>query len=250
MFLSEGDRTPLDWNFRLFGTPVRVSPWFWVLCIMGGGSQIRILSWAIAVFISILVHEFGHVFAMRRYGIPADILLYGFGGLAIPRNSKFQTWSERIVISFAGPLAGFIFAAVIALVAKSFGAVFDFRWFMYVLPGLEVTFPQLVIPDRTTLFIDSLFNNLMYVNLAWGFFNLFPIYPLDGGQISLAWLGRSGRQGRQNAYQISMIVAGLVAFGFVLNGTIFFALFMAVLAYQSFQLWQQSAAEPKPYFRR
>ncbi|GAF97863.1 unnamed protein product, partial [marine sediment metagenome] len=70
MFLAEPPPTQADLNFRLFGFNVRVSPWFWLLAVIlgaggiGGGTPPReILIWVAVVFVSILVHEFGHTLA-------------------------------------------------------------------------------------------------------------------------------------------------------------------------------------------
>ena len=40
--------------------------------------------WTGAVLVSIVIHELGHAIAFRYYGIASDIVLYQFGGLAIP----------------------------------------------------------------------------------------------------------------------------------------------------------------------
>ena len=85
MLLGEPPRTPYDLNFSLFGIPVRVHPLFWLVTLLLGyelaAMPPRCLTWIIAVFSAILVHEMGHALAMRAYGFQPWITLYGMGGL-------------------------------------------------------------------------------------------------------------------------------------------------------------------------
>ena len=88
-------------------------PLFWFMALLFGaglGSITQTLVWIVIVFISILVHELGHTFAMRRYGQDAMIVLYLGGGLAIPTSGRWgynsRTANEQIIISLAGPFAG------------------------------------------------------------------------------------------------------------------------------------------------
>ncbi|MBX9581317.1 MAG: hypothetical protein K2X87_13490, partial [Gemmataceae bacterium] len=110
--LVEPDRTPYDLNFRLFGFPVRVHPLFWVVTVLFGSSALRdfgpeyLLVWVVVVFVSILVHELGHAFAFRAFGTDAAVVLYGFGGLAVPWGGVAGRW-RRVAVSLAGPAAGF-----------------------------------------------------------------------------------------------------------------------------------------------
>ena len=58
----------------------------------------------------------------------------------------------------------------------------------------------------------------MAINLFWGIINLFPVWPLDGGQISrdvLDWLLRAN--GIRVSLGISIVVAGLLAFIALVN---------------------------------
>ena len=82
--LGQPQRTPYDLRFQLFNFPVTVSPWFWLVALIIGGEGATsrglpgVVSWMLAVFVSILIHELGHTFAFRYFGIPSHIVLYHF----------------------------------------------------------------------------------------------------------------------------------------------------------------------------
>jgi stage IV sporulation protein FB len=81
--------TRFDLRFSVAGIPVRVHPLFWLIAILFGSSSgniVSILSWVVAIFVSILIHELGHAFAMRRYGQGSQIILHFAGGLTVPES--------------------------------------------------------------------------------------------------------------------------------------------------------------------
>ena len=124
MLIGEPPRTQGDLNFVLFGFPVRVHPFFWVISLLlgisGDPKPELVLIWVAAVFVSILVHELGHAFAIRRYGGQAWITLYGMGGLA-SSNEANRTPKAQILISAAGPAAGFVLAAAVLVAIRLSG---------------------------------------------------------------------------------------------------------------------------------
>src|SRR5438105_4366565 len=108
----EPERTPYDWNWRIFGIPVRVHPLFWLISVILGWDTVHegfqyLLLWIGCVFVSILVHELGHVFMGQVFGSPGYIVLHSFGGLAVGSSALQNRW-KRIAVYFAGPLAGFL----------------------------------------------------------------------------------------------------------------------------------------------
>jgi Zn-dependent protease len=138
----------------------------------------------LALFLIVLMHEFGHALACRQVGGTADqILLWPLGGVAYvnpPQRPGATLWSIA-----AGPLVN------VALLPVLYVAV---MWMKSI--GLAQPMHDVYILARTVLWID--------VSLL--IFNVLPIYPLDGGQIlrSLLWfvLGR-GR---------SLMVATVIGF--------------------------------------
>ena len=68
------------------------------------------LCWVVAVFLSVLVHEMGHALAIRALGVQPWITLYGMGGLTSHRGGRLPP-KTQILVSLAGPAAGFALAA-------------------------------------------------------------------------------------------------------------------------------------------
>lgn len=239
---AEPPRTPYDLNFRLFGFPVRVHPFFWLGSALLGADLLNagiqyLLIWIAVVFVSILVHEMGHALAFRSFGSDSHIVLWMFGGLTVPYSGIGRRW-KRIVATLAGPVAGFILCGLV------YGSNKLFDW------GLA-----------NGVTIAYLYGALVLVNLYWGIFNLLPVIPLDGGQVSRElcegkWRGR----GLQVALKISVGFAAAVALFSVLcwiearqdggpvtdhlpswipRGGIFTAILFAILAVQNYQILQQ-----------
>lgn len=232
MLLAEPPRSQFDLNFSLLGIPVRIHPFFWVVALLMGLSTSekpdRMLIWVGVVLVSILVHEFGHALTARSYGWPPAITLHGFGGLASYRPT-YHSARSQILITAAGPGAGFLFAALIlALIAAS---------------GHEVQFDRefsSVLPIRFQLYdsmpMNILLFDLLYVNIFWGLVNLLPVYPLDGGQVAREVLGlvNPADSVRQSLW-LSVIVAAVVAvLAFTRLNDKFIAIFFAYLAYTSY----------------
>lgn len=230
MILSEPPRTRYDLNFSLLGIPVRVHPLFWLVALLlgvhGNEAPQLIIIWVAAVFVSIVVHEMGHAFAARSYGWEPWITLHGFGGLASYRPT-YRTPVGQIVISLAGPGAGFLFAALIVGLLAATGHRPTYGWRF----GLPVEF----VPYKSFA-MNYLVLDLLYVNIFWGLVNLLPIYPLDGGQISVEAFGLvNPRDGLRQALWLSVIVsAGAGVFALVRLHDTFLAIFGAYLAYTSY----------------
>jgi Zn-dependent protease len=233
----EPERTPYDLNFSILGIPVRVHPWFWLVTALFGSSTLNegvsyLLLWILCVFFSILIHELGHVAAYALFGIRSYIVLHGFGGLAIGQRPAPKPW-QRVVVSFAGPLAGFVFLAVAYIFYLS--SAEDMRRGFR--PGL----------------VEAGLAFLIFINLVWGLVNLLPIWPLDGGQISReVCQGIAPRDGFRYSLIISAVVAGAMAANYLIGalgreplipilgrGSFYTVLFFGLLAFGSFQLLQQ-----------
>jgi stage IV sporulation protein FB len=262
VFLLEPDRTDYDLRWRMFGIPIRVHPMFWVLSAILGWGTLQagfqfLLVWIGCVFVSILIHELGHVFMGRLFGAEGHIVLYSFGGLAIGSNS-LSSRGQRILVSFAGPLAGFLFLGVLALALAAFAPgqlemVVDLLRLLFGYPPLQKEPPPPLSP-----LVQHAIWYLFEINLFWGLLNLLPVWPLDGGQISRDFFtGISRENGVRISLGISLVVSGVLAvqalsvhldhplipFLWWLGG-IYMAIMFGLLAFQSFQLLQISQQRP------
>lgn len=114
---------------------------------------------ALGLFASILLHELGHAYVARLYGVPMrGITLFIFGGVAEmdrePPNAKVE-----FLVAIAGPIVSIVLTAALlaaAAVTARLGApdtVNGVLWYLGVINGIVVVF------------------------------NLMPAFPLDGGRV-------------------------------------------------------------------
>lgn len=192
----EPNETAYDLRWRMFGTPVRVHPMFWLVAlVLGYNGTIRagvgfVLAWVACVFVSVLLHEFGHVWMGRLFGSHGHIVLYSFGGLAIGSNQLARRW-QRILVLSAGPGIQFAFLGLIWL-SKDRMASF--------------------IPEGSWKSAARIWLMLFEINLLWPLLNLLPIWPLDGGQIVReSCQGLLRERGTAVSLGISMVVSGFLA---------------------------------------
>jgi Zn-dependent protease len=236
LLLSQPPPTPYDVRFSLLGIPVRVHPFFWVVAVLmginGNEKPARMAIWVGVFFVSILIHEMGHALAARSFGWPPSITLHGFGGLASYRPT-YRSPRNQILITAAGPLAGFAFAAlVVVFLAVSGRHVQLERDFSSLLPITFDWFPSMEL--------NILIYDLLYVNIFWGLVNLLPVLPLDGGQIAnelLAVINPS--DGLRQALWLSLVTAVVVAVAaYALLHMMYLSIFFAYLGYTSYQTLQ------------
>ncbi len=240
MLLGEPPRTQFDLNFSLFGIPVRVHPLFWLVTLLLGGNPGdagAVLTWIVAVFIGILVHELGHAFAMRMYAFRPWIVLYGLGGeTAYDLRAGYHTSGTgtlaQVLISFAGPLAGFLLAALLVVGLAAAG----YREVVVLTRHLDVALVVALPSPRLADFCDMLFR----ISVWWGIINLLPVYPLDGGQIAREILLKlSPGSGIRMSLILSMSVAVVLAVvGIALWQSWYIALLFGYLAYMSYATLQ------------
>lgn len=148
---------------RLFGTDVYASFGFLLLLALPfllGGSVVGAAIWDLAILLSLLVHEFGHVFAVKWFLKGRSVVVLWFlGGLCIHGPTSHR--GKRIGIALMGP------AFQLAL-----------------LPPLLLAERQVGETGALAYFVDS----MLWLNLFWPLVNLAPILPLDGGQATRAAL--------------------------------------------------------------
>lgn len=138
--------------------------------------------WVISLFVIVLLHEFGHVFACRMTGGDADeILMWPLGGLAHCRPP--DRWTAHLWTVLGGPLVNAILLIVLALVLGLQQKV----W-------LGVAIPSPFAPAPSNWFGAApewarIVHLAAWINLILLMFNvLIPLFPLDGGRILQALL--------------------------------------------------------------
>lgn len=134
-----------------FGVPVNLhSTWVITFMILAITNPNFALCW-FAMFIIVVMHEFGHIFMGKIFGCKAhDVTLYPFGGAAkLEMNITFVKSHQEFLIAIAGPLVN-------VFLIPFLGSI------IHLSPALVVIY---------------------FSNIALIFFNLLPIFPMDGGRI-------------------------------------------------------------------
>jgi Zn-dependent protease len=241
--------TPYDLRFRLLNIPVRVHPLFWLVsAILGWRDKDLpiVAAWIACVFFSVLVHEFGHGLTAMRFGSSPSILLYGMGGLCFSEADRQSRW-QRLAVVLMGPGAGFLLCLlVMAVTTLLFGltpaehlnlaaGLIGFE------PASELYMSALMKfhsgPGGEPAF--QIYQMLVWINLMWGFVNLLPIWPLDGGRVCDIVLSYfNPTEGRRWTHIISLVLAGVLAVVQAQGSSFFLTIFFASFALMNFQLLQ------------
>lgn len=145
----------------------------------------------LALFLIVLLHEFGHSLACRQVGGRANqIVLWPLGGVAYvdpPPRPGATLWSIA-----AGPLVN---VALIPILGALFVVGRSLGW-------------AATAPDAY-----SLLQTVFWINAGLLAFNILPIYPLDGGQIlrSLLWFVL----GRARSLMVATVLGMIGVVGFI-----------------------------------
>ena len=200
----------MRWSFKLAhiaGIDVRVHATFflllgwvaWAFGIQGGvPAALAGVVFVCLVFLCVLLHEFGHALAARRYGIRTpDITLLPIGGVARLERMPDKPMQE-FVVAIAGPLVNVAIAAALGLYLR----VFD----------------RIPHPNSIGEFQASLPQLLFLMNAWLVLFNLIPAFPMDGGRILRAFLAT--RMDYARATHIAASIGQFCAFGFGFYGLV------------------------------
>ncbi|MBN8614758.1 MAG: site-2 protease family protein [Deltaproteobacteria bacterium] len=205
-------------HFHFFGVPVYVEPLHFIVSAIFGFLQYGLAPsaavWVLLVFIGVLLHELGHALVGRRFGQDPFVILSGWGGLTTWLAPRAFSPGQQVIVSFAGPAVGLALG----------GGV----WLWY-------TYSPVVMPPIVTNGV----RDFIWVNFGWAIFNLLPIFPLDGGQISKATLEKLfGIRGMRWSHLISVVLAvALVAVALPLRA-IFMMLMFGQLAMLNWTHWR------------
>jgi Zn-dependent protease len=154
---------------------------------------------ALAVFLSVTAHEFGHALVARRFGVRTQaITLFLFGGVATLEREPPSPRAE-IAIALAGPAMSALLGVL--------------GW------GL---FSLVIAVAHGTLWEDIavLIGYVAIANGVLAVFNLLPSFPMDGGRVLRATLWRIWRSHARATATATFIgiplAVGLLGLGVVL----------------------------------
>lgn len=193
---------------RVFGIPIRahflllialpfIMNWF-----STPSMPMRLLG-AIGLFASVALHELGHsVVAQAKGGHIQEIVLYPFGGAARISNIPVKPLDE-ILVALAGP--------AVSLMIGIIGTILGFRIF-YVHP--ELNYNPLIL-------------ELGIINIVLFIFNLFPVFPMDGGRVLRAVLAT--KKSRVEATRIAASIGKYFCIFFVVYGLLKMNLLLAFI---------------------
>ena len=108
------------------------------------------------LLVILLIHELGHFYAMKFFGYKdTSIFFIPLFGAAAKGEKENVTAFQEFIVSMAGPLPGMLIALAIGV-------------FMFMDPSLME---------------NALLKEYAVMSFALNYFNLLPIYPLDGGKV-------------------------------------------------------------------
>jgi Zn-dependent protease/CBS domain-containing protein len=184
------------------------------------------VSAVLLLFLSVVLHEFGHALTAQAKDIPVlSITLFIFGGVAALAQESEEPGDE-FQIAIAGPIA-----------SLGVSAVFGGLWWLTL---------------DTNEQVNALFGYLSFVNLVLAVFNMIPGFPLDGGRVLRAVIWKITGNLRRATGVVTMLgnligtlffVLGILAIieGGLFNGIWFLALgwFLQSAAQQGYRQVEQ-----------
>ena len=168
----------------------------------------------LGLYLSVLVHEFGHALTARLFGVNTDrVTLWFLGGIASFERMPRQPGAEAIV-AIVGPLTSLAVAGLL--------------WMLSSLSDGDAYAWQFVV------------QTLSVINLVLAVFNLLPALPLDGGRVlrSLLALFMPYVRATAAAAGVSKVLAVLLGLSAFFTGNLLFIVF-------AFFIWTAVNAETR-----
>jgi len=213
----------MSWSLnigRIAGTVVRIHLTFllflaWIFfaeyAAEGAASALSSITFLLLLFLCVLLHEFGHIFTARYFGVSTPyVTLLPIGGVAqlerIPEEPR-----QEFLIAIAGPIVNVVIAFLLIVVG---GASLQTS----AAAGIENMHFSMV--DR-----------LAAVNLFLALFNLIPAFPMDGGRVFRALLAT--KLGYVRATEVAAMIGQFVAFALGFIGLLYnpILIFIAIFVY-------------------
>lgn len=160
---------------KVLGTEIFLHwSWFLLLLFWVDFTSANEIMWdvftLVTVFGFVLIHEFGHIQAARKYGVDTPkITLSLLGGAAhIDKGMDSLKPKQQLWVVFAGPLTNIILALIFIPIVY-----FAFYNFNFETSGVMA---------RMTNSQEYVITCLV-INISMFIFNMLPIYPMDGGRL-------------------------------------------------------------------
>ena len=213
----------MSWSLnigRVAGTVVRVHltfllflAWIFAASYASGGAATAwdSLIFMVLLFLCVLLHEFGHIFTARAFGVPTpDVTLLPIGGVAQLERIPEEPW-EEFLIAIAGPLVNVVIAAALVYL---FGAELQTR--------AAAAVDNMRDPARRPPRVGESFSCPVQHD---------PAFPMDGGRVLRALL--ASRFGYVRATEIAASIGQFVAFALGFIGLMYnpILIFIAIFVY-------------------
>jgi len=213
----------MSWSLnigKVAGTVVRIHITFllflaWIFAASfvssGAATAWQTLLFILLLFLCVLLHEFGHIFTARAFGVTTPyVTLLPIGGVAQLERIPEEPW-EEFLVAIAGPMVNVVIALLLVFVGGA-----------HLNPSAAgaVESSQISMIDR-----------LAIVNLFLALFNLIPAFPMDGGRVLRAAL--AARLGYVRATEIAASIGQFVAFALGFFGLLYnpLLIFIAIFVY-------------------
>ncbi len=256
--MPQSSRFTFSFSFAGIPTTIRPSIWIVLLILSSAGSGPPDLVYSLTFMflgaLSLLIHEYGHAFCARAFGVRVlNVELGNLGGLThTEARQNIPRWQDLLIV-----LAGAGAALTAAAVAGAF-----FGLLVGDVPGGVLTAlllplhllapqgPDALIPSiqsflrSTAAFDPSLrlwqgFSLFASISVLWSIFNLLPILPLDGGKALALLLGNA-----RTSSLIGVIVSSLILVWALTQLMIFTSLIIVWLLYFNWHYYRNFTREP------
>ena len=178
------------------------------------------IAFMLALFGSVLLHEFGHALTARKFGIGTrDITLLPIGGISRIERMPDKP-SQELAVALAGPAVNLIIGVAILGFLLATGS-----W---------TPLGELALTE------GSLVERVMLANISLLFFNLLPAFPMDGGRALRALLAL--RMSYGSATRAAAAVGQVFAVIFGLAGLLINPMLLLIAVFVWFGASQEAAA--------
>lgn len=232
-------------QFSLFGIPILIQPFSWlILGILGLSIYSNVanpiqpaLIFVVVGMVTLLAHELGHALVSR--GVTRStpyIVISNFGGFTIPTQPA-KTRLQHFCVVLAGPLAGYLPGVIAAIILGIQVGNVPLAVQLFVLHPfvLQQELGNLLLSGYLSSFSALLYSTFFMVSFWWTLFNLMPIRPMDGGELLL-----TATNNLRLTSTIGMILSIVLGIWFLTGGSIFMPMMLGYFAWINWQILKDS----------